>query len=326
MIYLADKIIFPLDSAAYLRKSRKYLKEGKDEEALHSIEKAYELNKDIQINLYYVLMLSQLERYEEALDIMSKEKHFYTNNESHALFYTKVLIKVQRFIEAEYIIQKYKNDPATIHERAWNYSEQDLIEEREKTNIELSVRRENIKRSLRELEQYSHMVQVRKAKDAQILDLPELQEVAPVILISSAISETVQRSFLELLIQKDDQNIYSFQWFNQIKKVCPAELPKFSEIELVDEISKMIEEKLVKYPDLEIRVKIEMMHDLLLLYPFIDETITDVDFWVDAYINTLDFFNYVKIKPMIITEEQQEMMKWIDYLNTIAQRNQMFSD
>lgn len=318
---MADKIHFPLDSEAYLRKGKNFLIEGKKEEGIEAIEKAYELNDDLQINLFYARVLITFEKFEDAFEIMSKEKTFYVNNEKYALLYTKVLIKTQRFIEAEYILQKYDADPSVMQELAWDYLEQDLIEEREIANVELSVRRENIKRSLRELEQYSYMVQVRKIKEAEILDLHELQKVAPAILISGDINAIVQRSLLELLIQKGDQNVYSFQWLNQIKKVCPADLPKIAQIKLIDEINEKIEEKLFKYPELKIIVNLEITNDLLLLYPFIEENITDVDFWVDNYIHMLDFLNYVKIKPLALTEEQQEMMKWIDYLNIIAQRN-----
>lgn len=326
MICLGNTIKFPLDSAAYLRKGRLLFKEGKNEEALILIEKAYELNKEIEINVFYAFMLSRFERYEEALEIMDQEKSMYLNSESHASLYTEMLVNTQRFIEAEYIIQKYKQDPTKIDEHTWENLEQALVEERKLANLKADARRKEIKKSLRELEQHSHMVQVRKIKEAEVLDLSELQEVAPIILISADISGTVQRYFIELLIQKGDKNVYSFMWFNQIKEVCPVELTKFSDIELVYEITEVIEEKLVKYPDLEMRVKIEITHDLLLLYPYIEETIKDVDFWVDAYISELDFFDYVKIKRMVVTKEQQDMMKWINYLNIIAQRNQMFTD
>lgn len=318
--------MFPLNSAAYLRKARLFLKEDKNKEALDSIEKAYELDKDIQINVFYAFMLSRFERYEEALEIMNREKSIYLNNENQAAFYVEMLIKTRNFIEAEYLIQKYQHNSTGIHEQIWEKLEQVLKQERERATLEASIRREEIKRTLRELGQYSYMVQVSKVREAEILDLSELQEVAQIILVSTEISGTVQRYFLELLSNKGDQNVYSFQWFNQIKKVCPMELPKFAEIELVNEITEIMEEKLAKYPDLEMRVKIEVMHDLLLLYPYIEETIKDVDFWVDTYINELDFFDYIKTKRQVVTKEEQDMMKWINYLNTIAQRDQMFLD
>lgn len=323
---MAKKINFPLDGAAYLRKAQIFFREGKNEEAFAFVKKAHELNKDIQTNVFYAFMLARFERFEEALEIMNEEKSIYMNSENHAILYTEMLIKTQKFIEAEYIIQKYKYDPIRIDEYTWENLEQTLIEERERASVEASVRRAHIKKSLRELEQHSHMVQVGKIRAAEILDLSELQEVAPLILVSADISGTVQRYFLELLAIKGDQNIYSFQWFNQIKEVCPVELPKFAEVELVHEMNELLAEKLVKYPDLEIRVKIEIMHDLLLLYPYIEETIRDVEFWVDVYISKLDFFDYIKATQEVVTEEQEDMMKWINYLNTIAQRDQMFMD
>ena len=326
MIQLVNKIEFPLNSAAYLRKARLSFREGENEEALGFIEQAYELDKDIQINIFYAFMLSQFERYAEALEIMNQEKSIYINSANHAVFYTEILIKTYDFIEAEYIIQKYMSDPTNIDRHTWNNLEQALILERKKSSLEASVREENIKKSLRELGQYSHMAQVNKIREAEILNLSELQEVAQNILISTEISDTVQRYLLELLSNKGDQNVYSFLWFNQIKNICPVELPKFADIALVDEICEKIEEKLAKYPDLKMRVEIEIMHDLLLLYPYIEQTITDVDFWIDAYIKKLDFFNYLDIQDPVETEEKQDMLDWINYLNTVAQRDEMFTD
>lgn len=271
-------------------------------------------------------MLSHFERYEEALEVINEEKELYINSEKNAIFYVKVLIKVQSFIEAEYIIQKFKLAKATEDKQAWMNLAQNLSKEREKASFKAKLRRDETKKALRELEQYSHMVQVKKIRDAEILDLSELQEVAPLILISTNISGTVQRYFLELLIQKGDQNIYSFMWFNQIKKLRPSELSKFDDVEVIHEISEEIEHKLAKYPDLETRVKIEIMHDLLLLYPYIEETVKDVTFWVEAYISQLDFFNYMEIEQISTNQEQQDMLKWIDYLNAIAQREEMFKD
>lgn len=323
---MSKRIEFPLDSSDYLRKARLLLQEGKSENALALMEKAYTSDDDVQINIFYALMLVRFEMYEEALDVMNQEKSLYMNNEKYASFYAETLIMTQKFIEAEYIIQKYTQDQAIVDPQAWANLGQKLVEERERIDLEVRIQRNEIKKSLRELEQYSHLVQLNKIKQAEKLDLSDLQKVAPIILVSPNISGIVQRYLLELLIQEGDQQTYSFMWFNQLKKVCPAELPRFDDIEIVHEILKMIEEKLAKYPDLAIRVQIELTNDLLLLYPYIEETIKDIDFWVNAYISALDFFGYMDIEQPAITTEQQEMMQWIDYLNTIAQRDEMFSD
>lgn len=323
---LAEKINFPLDSEAYLRKGRNFFNAGKKVEAIKYIEKAYELDNDPQTNLFLACVLGHYHKYKEALEVMEQEKSFYIDNESHAMVYGKMLIKAHIFLEAEFIIQKYKNDPTKVNKVTWELLEQELIQEREAFNLKESTRKKRVKRTLRTLEEYSQMVQIRKIEEAKLLDLVDLQELAPTILVNADISEIVKRAFLELLIQREDQNSYSFLWFNEIRKVCPADLLNYSEITLVHELNERMEEKLAKYPDLYLRVQIELMHDLLLLYPYIEETITDIDFWIDAYISELDFFNHAKIERLVPTKEQEEMQKWIDYLNTLSQRNQMFKE
>lgn len=320
MTLLTDKILYPLSSEAYFRKARVFFREGKAEQAIDCLSTAYELSDDLKINIFYSFVLAHNEQYEKALEIMNEEKAFYQNTEAHAVLYTKVLVEMEKFIEAEYIIQKYLRESPVKENATWKMLEQELDKAREKINLEESKRKEKIRYSLGTLKEYSHQKQIRTIHDAELLDLADLQEVAPSILISSDIGGIIKGGLLELLIEKKDPETYSFLWFNQMKEVSPTKLPKLNEVSLVQELSELLEEKLMKHPTMNFRIQFELMHDLLLLYPYIEETITDIDFWLDAYISELDYFEHVKIQRIASTEEEKKMMEWIKHLNLIAQR------
>lgn len=326
MSCLAEKIVFPLDNEACLRKARIFFEEDNEDEAVKYIDKAYTLDNNIETNIFYAAVLAHYQRYPEALEIMQLEKEFYMNNEKFATIYTDVLINNQKFLEAEYVIQKYKRDFSSGDPLVWEKFEQTLIQAIETFNFDVSERRDGVIKALGELGRYPSLTQVRKIRDAEMLELSDLQELASYILINSEVDESVRRSFLELLIEKGDKNTYLFLWFDQIKKVCPANVEKFNDVKLVYQLNDLAETKLAKYPDLLVRVKMEMLHDLLLLYPFIEEVISDLNFWLDAYINKLDNFNYFKIEQMAVTEEQKKMMKWIHRQNFVLQRDRTLKE
>ena len=130
-----------------------------------------------------------------------------------------------------------------------------------------------------------------------------------------------QRAFLELLVEKQDPDQYFFPWFNQQKEVVPREIERFDQVAIVQNLDDILSRKLHKYPSLFEVVKVEMMNDLLLLYPFIEEIVTDIDYWVESYIEHFDFSEQLKLETTPQTNEQLEMEKWLSHLHRVARRN-----
>lgn len=322
MIFLGDRIEFPLNGKIYFKKGVKAFELGRQKDAIKYLDKAFECTENTEVNLYYAFVLSVYNKYQEALDVMNEQKDFYIESESHALFYTELLIKNNQFLEAEYIIQKYQLDSITENNDSWKELEKDLGEKRERYNQNEKLKKKKISKSLRNLQNYSASMQTKIVSDADDLELPNLQKLAPTILSNYQLDEKTRRAFLELLIQREDKNIYPFLWFDQIRKVCPSDLVEFEQIEAVQKLQEILEEKLSKYPDLYYWAETEITHDLLLLYPYIEEVISDLDFWTDLYIMELDFFDYVKIERTASNKEEEEMEKMVRYLHTISQRTQ----
>lgn len=323
---MGDRIEFPLNGRIYFQKGVAAFEQGKQNQAIKYLTKAVEYTDNTEVNLYCAFALSVYRKYQEALAIMNEKKDFYTNSENHASFYAEMLIKNNQFLEAEYIIQKYQLDPTTAHDQVWEKLEHELNEMREVYNLEEKMKRKDIIQSLRLLANYAPMVQAQKVENARQLELRDLQEIAPLILSNHQLNENTRRGYLELLIRHKDENTYPFLWLNKLRTVRPVDLPEFSEIELVKSLLNLLEEKLSKHPDLYYWIEAEVLHDLLLLYPYIDEIVTDPDFWIDLYIMDLDLFHHVKKERLAVTDEQIKMKETLDYLHIVAQRNQILHD
>lgn len=323
---LGNRIEFPLNGKIYFKKGVEAFELGKKEKAIKYLEKAFDCTGNSEVNLYYAFVLSVYQRYEEALAVMNEKKEFYKSSVNHASFYVEILIKNNLFLEAEYIIQKYQLNPAAEHDHAWKRLEQELDNIRLQYNLELEANKKELKQSLRELANYSSLIQSQKVGEAELLDLSELQELAPLILVNHQLDGKARRAYLELLIQRKDENDYPFLWFDEIRTVCPIELEEFGNIKTVKNIQTLLERKLAKYPELYYWVEAEVIHDLLLLYPYIDEVITNIDFWLDLYIMDLDLFHYLDVKPIAKTDEEKKMKEKVEYFHQLAQRGQFSTD
>lgn len=319
---LGDKIVFPLNGKRYFEKGTEAFEKGEREKAIKYLDKAFKYTNNTEVNLYYAFVLSVYEDYKKTLEVMNQKKDFYINNEKQASFYTEILIKNEHFLEAEYIIQKYLLNLTTVP-KIWKKLEEELDAERKMFNIEEKERKRELIKSLSNLSADTSLVQSKKIKEAETLDLETLQKLAAGILIDYQIDAKVRRAFLELLVRRKDKKSYSFLWFEQVRELCPANLKTFDDIDLVHELKARLKEKLIKYPDLYYLIDTEMTHDLLLLYPYIDEVIEDLDFWLDLYIVKLDFYNHSNTTRMAVTKEELKMKETVEYLHIISQRNQI---
>lgn len=321
MIQLGDKIEFPFNDRMYFEQAVESIERNDFEAALENIEKVYANDKSNGVNHFYTLVLYTLDRFEEALEIANEQKNFYYQNEKHTVLYTNLLIKNQLFLEAEVLIQEHIENIHSIYHAEWQNLEKELNLERELVNYELEMQKKTTKRELGELENYSPMKQSEIIGNARDLELKELQEFARLIFFNPHTTGVTKRAFLELLVEKQDPNTYLFPWFDQQKEVVPRELEVFEHSPIVEVVDQIIEQKLHKYPSLFEIVKVEVINDLLMLYPFMEEVILDIDYWVGVYIDYFDAENQLEVQVSPQSKEQDEMKKWIEYLNQIAQRN-----
>jgi len=317
---LGEKIEFPFNNEMYLKKATICIEKNDYEQALIYIEKVYETDKDFSINYFYTFVLFTLEKYEQALKIANDYKDSYLKSEHHILLYTMLLIKSHQFLEAEVIIQQHQTETSLFYEQEWVNIEQELNSERERLKLEIEMKRNATKNKLSQISSYSLIEQIQVIEEARSLPLEDLQEVAVQIFSNPFVAGQIQRGFLERLIELNDENYYEFSWFNQIKKVCPNDLKTFNELPILQEIDSTLEDKLQKNPSLFQVTKTEIINDLLMLYPFVEETITDISYWLDLYIAYFSELTSFDLEKAPLDSEQESLRKWFDQLNQIAQR------
>lgn len=297
------------------------IENNKFDRALPYVEKIYETDKSDYTNSFYVSLLFTLERFEEALEIANEQKVFYLTNEEHRIIYGLLLVKNKQFLEAELLIRQNKTDTYSPYKNEWTNLEKELELERELVAFEIEMEKIKIREKLNAIGSYALTEQAEIIQAAYELPLKDLQIAAQNIFANSFIAGNIQRSLLEVLIEKEDSNTYSFQWFNQYRKICPNELQLFSNTLLVKNIDEILEHKLHKEPSLLEIVKAEIINDLLLIYPFIEEVVTDIDYWVDCYIAFFDNSNELNQKTIPSSDAEEQMHKVIEQLNTIASRH-----
>src|SRR5699024_9871949 len=317
---VGDKIDFPFNNQMYLAQATACIEKNDFEQALIYIEKIYATEKTYAINYFYASILFSLERYEEALEIADEYKESYLKSDEYILIYTLLLIKNHQFLEAEAIIQKKKNDPLLFHEQEWQNIQQELQHERKSFQIDLDLKKKEIKNKILQMDHFSLMEQVQIIEPSQILELEVLQEVADQLPNHPYIPGQIQRGFLEVLIEKGDEQQYPFSWFNQMKKVCPKDLNTFNDLPVLQEIDWLLEEKLQKDPSLFQMIRTEIINDFFMLYPFVEETITDTSYWVDLYIAYFKDLNSSDLDNSPTNPEQERLQQWFQQLNQIAQR------
>lgn len=317
---MGDKIEFPFNDRMYFEQAVEAIERNDFETALEYIEKVYVNDKGTVVNHFYTLTLYTLERFEEALDIADKQKDFYYQNEKYTVLYTTILIKNHLFLEAEVLIQDHIENTHSMYFSDWKKLKEELNLERELVKLKLEREKKATKRELIELESYSPMKQAEIIGKAEELVLEDLQETARIIFANPHVTGMTKRAFLELLIKKQDTNDYVFPWFNQQKEIVPEQLDVFEQHPIVKQVNQHLETKVQKIPSLFEVINVEIMNDLLMLYPFMEEVITDIDYWVDAYIDYFDTTNQLKTETSSQTTKQEEMDQWMDRLDQMAQR------
>lgn len=317
---MGDTIEFPHNQRMYFEEARRALESNQMEQALEAIKNVYDNDNGPEVIHLYSTILSLMEEDEAALDIANEQRDFFLNQEDYTISYVLLLIKNQLYLEAETIILENLENPQSIFALQWQQVNEELIKHRAETIQLQEQKNQEVKQALMNLETYQPIKQHKIIEGARDLPLVDLQEVSSKVFMNPFINGMLQRSLLEVLIMKQDDKEYSFNWLNQQRTVMPIKLTEFEQDPSLKKILLELEQRTEKQPDLKEPIFTELINDLLILYPFIGEVVTDIPYFVNYYISMYDPNQLIARNAHPESEEQRILHKWIEQLNELSGR------
>jgi len=314
-----DNVIeFPNNDKRYIRLGTEALENNELEMAIWYFEQAYKIEPSGEVNFLLVSALSEDNQTSEALEIANEQMDFYKNNENYNMTYVSLLISNQMFDEAREIIDgKLTGDFESRNVSEWHRIHQFLVNEESKIQEQIEEYKNNLVKKLYSLNALSIDEQLKIVDNAEILGLNQLQRIAPFVFKGPNIHHFAKVGFLQHLIKKQDNSTYDFEWLHRKRTFQPTHLSLFNEHELVTDVQNQLANRLEKNPSLKEIVSNELNYHLMLLYPFINEAVTDKNLWVELYI---DKFQNKESSLENLDQESLKMKKWQDYLSQLEYR------
>lgn len=317
---MGETIEFPHNQRMYFKEAKRALEANQLEQALEAIKNVYDKDKGPEVIHLYSTILSLMEDDETALDIANEQRAFFLKQEDYTISYVLLLIKNKHYLEAETIIIENLENTQSILALQWQQANEELIRHRAESIRLQEQKNQGVKQALMRLETYQPVKQHEIIEGSRELPLLDLQEVAPKIFMSPFINGMLQRSLLEILIIKRDDEEYLFTWLNQQRTVKPIELTEFEQDTELNRILLELNQRTEKQPDLKEPIYTELISDLLVLYPFIGEIVTDIPYFVNYYISMFDPNQLIARNSHPENEEQRTLLKWIEHLNQLSGR------
>ena len=315
---MGKRIDFPHNNRMtqlFFEEAYDYILEKDQEKALDKIRMIYSYNKSAETVYLYSVILAANERYPAALDMANTMKSYYFEDESRLMMYTTLLFYNSQFIEAENIILNKSDRSYPENRKLWDevYESFKIIQKEYIIRIESMI--EETKDKLQNLEKYTYSEQKEIMETAKLLKLTDLQQVAPKIFNSPVLDMLTQRSFLEVLIAKEDPTTYKIRDYNEYREIVPKDSYILIEHPYIRAISTEVEARLDKNPALNDMLHREIISVLSLFYPFIEEAIPDIQYFVDYFVEKYDINDTVTKDIEVKTVDQEKVDETLAILN-----------
>ncbi len=315
---MGEKIEFPKNYEAYIKKGLEFFELGNMEEAAMYFEEAYAIKQEPRINSFYATALYQQGEYKKAKTIADKEIDYYTSEDNLTLFYVSILIKGHYFIQAEKII-KTKLTQTNDNDSKWHAQYESIEKEKTQVRIENERRYERIMKNVFSMGNQSFEKQARTLKDATELPLPQFVKAAISLLSNPFVNGVVKTTVIEYLIENKIENTFALEWFGEQRMIKPIEMLPVMEVKAVQEIELLLKETIENNdPVLFQAISQEANLHFMLLYPFIDEVIVSPSQWVALYLERYDQVHERGTKKSV-SLDIITMEKWMNRVNEAIQ-------
>lgn len=311
---MGERIDFPKNYELYLRKAVHKFQEGNMVEACTYFEEAYAIKQESSINAMYVSALFQLERYKEAQEIAEDKLELYESDDSLYSLYTTILIKNHSFKEAELIIQrKLSQLNQTANKEVWHTAKYVLEHEQNRHKQNEKKRNQELLKEILAMGDQSFEHQAALIKQMQEMSNEWYTLGARSVLRNPFVNEIVKTTVLEHLVREGVTEEFEMYWFDQRRFVVPADQSSLEENKRFKEVVHLLKEKFEDdNPTMYQALLQEVNLHFLMLYPYIEEVVTDASKWLGTCFNQYDayFLNLVENDP-----DNQIMKTWIQRLN-----------
>lgn len=315
---MGEQIEFPKNFKMYMLKAVECIHTGEMYDALELLKKAYEIKQDRTVNMLYTSTLVQTGKYKKALEIAEEMVDFYKKDDKRYLLYVSILLKNHQFLQAELIIQRKLKETYSPFHKEWQNAERLLEHEREQEALIRKNEQKTLIKKLYALADLPLEGQLYTVEQAEQLEFDTLKRVAVVIFGNPFVHTLAKSAFLQFLIKFNDESVYTFEWFDEVRQVSPKDLKLFDENEVVQNVRNQLEEKLGQNPSLKEMIQPEVEFHLMKLYPFIEEIVTDPQKWVILYIR---LFEVGEMDPNekinFLDEESEKMYEWIQKMMNV---------
>lgn len=272
---MGKKIEFPKNYAIYTSKALKLLQSSQYDEAILFLKKAYAIKDEESINVLLVSALFQNGQLREALETAEEKKSFYEGNERRLLVYVELLLANNNFLQAQKYIDEYTKNMNSSFYETWMKLDHELYLKRKETGQMQKAKEEVVVKHLFSLASVSNEEQFKIINQAENLSTLNLQKVAPSVFNNPYVHPLAKSSLLALLIDRKDSTHYSYNWFGKTKMIVPSQLVPFDDTEKVQNLLKKTQQFFYQNPSLCELVMSELKLILLLLFPFIDDVISN---------------------------------------------------
>ncbi|MDO1605314.1 hypothetical protein Q2T76_04490 [Lactobacillus sp. YT155] len=284
-------------------------------EAVNYFGQASIISNNFEINKKIVDSLVHLGRFEDGVEQASIyfDKYLETNEDTKFLF--ELLIAAHEFLLAHQFLAVIKSHSEFVLDSEDQLLiSQNLQQEENAFEHEHSEELANQAKELMSLVTMQEGVQANKIQNMKQLPIKIYLEVVPNILLNPYLHPLFKTEIIENLVKLKLEDTYSMSFYGELREFMPSKLKTLMFSPEFLQARNLLQEKLTDYDDYESGLILnEFLLYLSLTYPFTSEIITNMDEWIEVYLDMREG------QTVANSGENEEIVTWINRFNQLLE-------
>lgn len=303
-----NRIIFPQSEEQIMKQALKAREHKQLDEAIDLVRAAYQTKPTRRITLLYFDLLFEKQKMEEAYVLAEKHEEWFLSDNLYCTKYIETLIKAKQFIKAEALINRLvkKTKQSVISDECISYLQEDLEIARKDYNDCRKKKEIRIIQALSTLYTLSPPQQRELVHESRGYTSSAIQLAYQQALINQQTDELAKTLILDEMLKQGRQGEIVLDWFGEKRSLSLQQLEGFDDKPIVRRLMEKAEKDFSDNPSLAQLIQGELIIHLSMLYPFIEEVVTDEDDWLLLYLQQYGDGHADEV-PL-------EMHKWFDKL------------